>query len=101
MKRFLILCVLGGAVTQAPAILQAATAASTPTEGALLFSEDGHRLGAVYKVTDDGSAELIYEGKLVSIPAGTLSDVNGKLTTQLTKMQVYDLTKQIREGEGG
>jgi len=99
MKRLLALCLLGIAVAQVPALSQAATAASAAADGAQLFSEDGHRLGAVYKVIDDGSARLIVDGKIVTIPASTLSDVNGKLTTTLTKMQVYELTQQARSGE--
>jgi hypothetical protein len=91
MKKLLVLCLLGMAVAQVPAMSQAATAASAAAEGAQLFSEDGHRLGAVYKVTDDGSARLIVDGKMVTIPAATLSDVNGKLTTTLTKIRVYEL----------
>ena len=99
MKKLVVLCLLGMSAAQVPVMSQAAPAASAVTEGALLFSQDGHRLGAVYKVTDDGSARLIVDGKMVTIPASTLSDVNGTLTTTLTKMQVYDLTKQARSGE--
>jgi hypothetical protein len=98
MKRLLALCLLAVAVAQVPTMSQAATAASAVADGALLFSEDGHRLGAVYKVTDDGAAKLILDGKMVTIPASTLSEVNGKLTTTLTKIQVYELTQQPSNG---
>jgi hypothetical protein len=98
MKRLFALCLLAIAVAQVPAMSQAATAASAVSDGALLFSEDGHRLGAIYKVTDDGSAKLILEGKIVTIPASTMSEVNGKLTTTLTKVQVYELKQQASNG---
>jgi len=98
MKKLLVLCLLAMAVAQMPTTSHAAAttvaaAEGKAVEGKLLFSEDGHRLGAVYKVADDGSAELIFNGKLVTIPASELSDVGGKLTTTLTKREVYDLTE--------
>ena len=64
MKRLLVLCLLGIAIAQVPAMSQAATAAGAAAQGALLFSEDGHRLGPVYKVTDDGSAKLIFDERV-------------------------------------
>ena len=93
MNKLLVLCLLGMAVAQLPTTSHAAATANAAVEGKMLFSEDGHRLGAVYKVADDGSAELIFNSKLVTIPASTLADVGGKLTTTLTKREVYDLTE--------
>jgi len=70
-----------------------AVAADTvrPSAGSILYSEDGHRLGPVYKVTDDGAAELIIDNKLVIIPATSLALLDGKLTTHLSKSEVYKL----------
>jgi hypothetical protein len=45
----------------------------------------------VYRVTGDGSAQLIVDGKLVTVPASTLSVVDGKLTTSLSKSEVRKL----------
>ncbi len=92
MKKLVVLCILGMAVAQAEGRSQTPPVASPAVQGTALYSEDGHRLGTVYKVGDDGSAKLILEGKLVTIPAGSLSDVGGKLTTTLTKSQVYRIT---------
>jgi hypothetical protein len=61
------------------------------TEGKMLQSANGARLGAVYRVTDDGSAQLIVDGKMVTVPAATLSVVDGKLTTSLSKSEVRKL----------
>jgi hypothetical protein len=54
-------------------------------------SSNGSRLGAVYRVGADGSAQIIIDGKLVTIPASTLSNVDGKLTTSLSKSEVLAL----------
>ena len=92
MRKLIALCVLGIGIAQAPILSYAGNA---PVEkGPALYSEDGHRLGTIYTVGDDGSAKLILDGKMVTIPASTLSDVGGKLTTTLTKEQVHDLRLQ-------
>jgi hypothetical protein len=59
--------------------------------GKMLVGANGARLGPVYRVSEDGSAQLIIDGKMVTIPAATLSTVDGKLTTSLTKSQVLAL----------
>jgi len=94
MKKLLVICLLAMAAAQAPAVSHANVAAGgTAVEGTLLFSEDGHQLGPVYKVAEDGAAKLIVEGRMVTVPANTLSDAGGKLTTTLTKRQVYGLMR--------
>jgi hypothetical protein len=60
-------------------------------EGKMLVASNGARLGAVYRVTGDGSAQLIVDGKMVTVPASTLSVVDGKLTTSLSKGDVRKL----------
>ena len=54
-------------------------------KGKMLMASDGARLGQVYRVAADGSVQLILDGRMVSVPASTLSLVGGKLTTSLTK----------------
>ncbi len=71
--------------------LSAIAQEAVATEGKMLVSVDGARLGAVYRVTDDGSAQLIVDGKMVTVPASTLSAVDGKLTTSLSKSEVRKL----------
>jgi hypothetical protein len=100
MKKLVMLCLIAGAA-QVPLMSAAALAADQAAQvkqGSLLYSEDGHRLGTVYKVGEDGSVKLIYDSRLVVIPASTLSDVNGKLTTTLTKSDVHGLTQQATSG---
>jgi hypothetical protein len=73
------------------AIAHGAVAADAASAGKMLISADGTRIGAVYRVTTDGSAQLIVDGKMVTIPAGTMSIVDGKLTTSLSKSDVRKL----------
>jgi hypothetical protein len=96
MKNLVMLC-MWAVVAQVPLMSTAALAANEVTqakEGSLLYSEDGHRLGTVYKVGEDGSVKLIFNDKMVVIPANTLSEAKGKLTTTLTKTDVYGLTQR-------
>jgi hypothetical protein len=76
---------------QATPPAESGSAAVVATTGRLLFASDGERLGAVYRVAPDGSAQIIVEGKLVRVPVTTLSSVEGKLTTSLTKSEVLAL----------
>lgn len=61
------------------------------TKGQMLHAADGGRLAPVYRVTDNGSVQIIIYGKVVTVPASTLSVVDGELTTSLTKNQVIAL----------
>lgn len=54
-------------------------------EGKMLYGPKGERLAAVYRVTQDGVAQIILNGKMVSVPAATLTAADGKLSTSLTK----------------
>lgn len=68
-----------------------AAAATAAEKGKMLIAANGARLGAVYRVGPDGAAQIIIDGKLVTVPAATLSVANGKLTTSLTKSEVLAL----------
>jgi hypothetical protein len=68
-----------------------AASAAVAEKGKMLVAVNGARLGAVYRVGPDGSAQIIIDGKMVAVPANTLSSVNGKLTTSLTKSEVLAL----------
>jgi hypothetical protein len=81
-------------------IVSAATAvqgaAATPTApvavpGKMLNDANGGRLALVDRVDQDGSAEIIIDGRLVTVPAATLSVVGGRLMTSLKKPQVLAL----------
>jgi hypothetical protein len=60
-------------------------------KGKLLVTANGARLGTVYRVGPDGAAQIIIDGKLVSVPASSLSNVDGKLTTSLSKSEILAL----------
>jgi hypothetical protein len=66
-------------------------AATLAAKGKMVVASNGARLGAVYRVGTDGSAQMIIDGRLVAIPASTLSSVDGKLTTSLSKSEVLAL----------
>ena len=68
-----------------------APAAAAAEKGKMLIAANGARLGAVYRVGPDGAAQIIIDGKMVTVPANTLSIANGKLTTSLTKSEVLAL----------
>jgi hypothetical protein len=60
-------------------------------KGQMLVAANGSRLGPVYRVSTDGAVQMIISGKMVTVPASTLSSVDGKLTTSLSKSQVLAL----------
>ena len=66
-------------------------APASAVKGSMLVSANGSRLAQVYRVGPDGSAQIIIDGKLVTVPAATLSISGGKLTTSLTKSEVIAL----------
>jgi hypothetical protein len=68
---------------------QAAQAATVAVEvGKLLVDVEGKRIGAVYRVGEDGSAQVIIDGKIYVVPATTLSVDDDKLVTSLKKKDV-------------
>ena len=92
MKKFNVIFVLG--VLAMLPVVRAQTAsegAAVVTKGVMLFSADGSRLGAVYRVTEDGSAQIIIDTKMVTVPVTTISTKEGKLITTLKKAQVISL----------
>ena len=96
MKRLcftVLMCTLAtvGFVAQEPSRTEAASTAAVATKGQMLMSANGSRLGEVHRVTADGSPQIIIDGKLVTVPASTLSTVNGHLTTSLSKSEVLAL----------
>jgi hypothetical protein len=69
------------------ATVRAEGAAVKATTGKMLYSGN-YRVAPVYRVTTDGSPQVVLDGKLVTVPASTLSDVGGKLTTSLSKKEL-------------
>jgi hypothetical protein len=68
-----------------------AAAQSAVEKGKMLVASNGARLGAVYRVGPDGAAQIIIDGRMVTVPSGTISVVDGKLTTSLSKSEVLAL----------
>jgi hypothetical protein len=64
---------------------------SVAAKGQTLVASNGSRLGQVYRVGSDGAVQMIIDGKLITVPASTLSSVDGKLTTTLSKSEVLAL----------
>ena len=89
MKK-LVLAALIATCAAVPAVAQTAAGSSVKvTVSQPLFDSAGKRVGNVYRVAADGSAQLIIdEGRLVTVPVATLSDNGGKLTTSLTKREI-------------
>jgi hypothetical protein len=74
-----------------PAPNTAAAAPVSVTKGSMILAANGSRLAPVYRVGADGAAQIILDGKMVTIPASTLSVSDGHLTTSLTKSEVLAL----------
>jgi hypothetical protein len=75
-------------IAQEGSSVQPDTSAITPVKGKMLMAANGARLGLVYRVTPDGSVQVIVDGKMTTIPGSTLSMANGELMTSLTKNDV-------------
>lgn len=65
-----------------------ATAPVSVSAGRMIYGGNGQRIAPAYRVTSDGTVQVILSGKLVNIPASTLSEVNGKVSTTLTKSEL-------------
>jgi len=87
----IVFAILIAACATLPVAVQAVDTAGTVNVrvSQALFDANGKRVGNVYRVTADGSPQLIIdEGRLVTVPAATLSEVDGKLTTKLSKKEI-------------
>jgi hypothetical protein len=63
-------------------------AAASPPAGKMLFSAGGKRLAPVYRVAPDGAPQVMLDGRLITVPVATLSVVNGKVETSLSKREL-------------
>lgn len=63
----------------------AAAQGVTATPGKMLYGAGGKRLAAVYRVDANGSLAIILDGKLVTVPASTLSVEGDKIVTSLSR----------------
>jgi hypothetical protein len=75
-----------------PAMAESAPATGVAVNtGKQVYDAGGRRIGAVYRVTSDGNPQIIVDGKLVTIPASTLSEANGKIQSSLNKADISRL----------
>lgn len=74
-------------IVQAQEAAVAAPAKADIEEGKMVYAQ-GKRLGAVYRVAADGSAQVLLNGKAYVVPASTLSVEDGKIVTTLSKRDV-------------
>ncbi|MET0239175.1 MAG: hypothetical protein ABW184_04680 [Sphingobium sp.] len=86
MKKLSSLFVLG-ALALAP-VAAHAEGEAVATKGKMLYATGGVRIGSIYKVTADGSAQVILDGRLVTVPGTTISAANGKIETSLSKNEL-------------
>jgi hypothetical protein len=98
MKKFAVLAALATVATfSVPSafaetqsvreVTEEAGAAVSVTAGQMLYS-NGFRVAPIYRVTAEGNPQVILNGRLVTVPAASLSDVGGKVTTALTKKEL-------------
>lgn len=73
--------------TAAPPAEAAAALERAPREGEVLRDTGARIVGKVYRVQPSGAVLAIVNRETVRIPADTLSIVNGKLVTSLTKAE--------------
>ncbi len=79
------------AAESSQSVSAAAEAAASPVSvsaGRMIYGSNGQRIAAAYRVTANGTVQVILNGKLVNIPASTLSEANGKVSTTLTKAEL-------------
>lgn len=74
-----------------PVAAQAADAPLTAEKGQMLHAADGSRVALVDRVGEDGSVQVIFYGHVVTVPATSLSQKDGELTTTYTKGQLTEL----------
>lgn len=77
----------------APASLATETSQSTRSateaaavqvkKGDVLYSSSGRRLGSVYRVTPEGDAQVIIQSRMITVPAASISEVDGKLVASV------------------
>jgi hypothetical protein len=70
------------------AAADATSAPVTVTAGKMLYGPDANRIASIYRVTPNGDAQVILNGRLLTVPAATLSSATGKVATNLTKAQI-------------
>lgn len=84
MKKSLLAAVVLAAISVSASAADTAAPIKV-SAGKMLYAANGGRLASVYRVDNDGSVQLIMDGRMRTVPGNTLSMVDGKLTTSLSK----------------
>ncbi|WP_165183913.1 hypothetical protein [Caulobacter soli] len=89
MKKFGLIVALS-ALLPVSALVGASTAAAESALekvliGKLLYDADGKKLAPIYKIDPSGSPQILLDGKAITVPMSSLTEVDGKFTTKLTK----------------
>jgi hypothetical protein len=91
MKKFALILALAALAPAAPALAAdvavpvKAAPSTAPVVGKMLYSAGGKKLAAVYKLDAGNAPQILLDGKLVTVPSETLSEVDGRVETSLTK----------------
>ncbi|MEE4452665.1 hypothetical protein [Novosphingobium resinovorum] len=99
MKKFVTLVALATVASAPVAAFAETTQVREATEetaaapvalnaGKMLYAADGFRVASIYRVSAEGNPQVILNGRLVTVPASSLSDVGGKVTTSLSKKEL-------------
>lgn len=75
----------------APAPEAPATPPVAAARGQMVVAANGARIGRVTRLADDGSPQVIFEGKVVTVPLSTLSEVDGRLVSSLSPAEIAAL----------
>jgi hypothetical protein len=62
-----------------------------PKRGATLRDVNATRLGTIDRINSDGSVQIIFNSKFVTIPANKLTVAQDSVSTSLTKSEVSKL----------
>ena len=79
---------LSGAALAGVAIAAEPSALAKVLVGKLLYDADGKKLAPIYKLDPNGVPQILLDGKVITVPMSTLTEVDGKFTTKLTKREL-------------
>lgn len=74
-----------------PGVTGTTLSTAQPKAGATLRDAKGFELGPIDRVNADGSVQIIFDAKLVTIPAARLVASPKGVATSLTRVEVYKL----------
>jgi hypothetical protein len=73
------------ALVGATTAVAAESALAKALVGKLLYDIDGKKLAPIYKIDANGAPQILLDGKAVTVPMSSLTEVDGKFTTKMSK----------------